>query len=369
MKVLYDYQIFRNQRYGGISRYFTNLIRFYEKEDVVVPCYHAKNYYYNKLVGGYDYKYESMLFEYINDSLSRLMTRRTLRRGGVDVFHPTSTDTYFLKYLKKEKLVVTVHDLVKELYPEFARHQVDYVDNRRKLLAAADHIIAVSNNTRDDLMAFYGVEADKVTVVYHGLPARFGKFRINLRGLPERYILYVGQRGMNKNFRPFLEAVSTLLQEDKTLSLMCVGGSEFDEEERGRIYELGLQRQVKQRNLNDEVLAACYKQALAFVFPSLYEGFGIPILEAFKMGCPIVLSDIGSFREVADGAGHYMDPLSVEDMRDKIGQVLDPENQEAVQDKVAQGRELVERFTLDNTYEHTRRVYRRVVGLGEDTSD
>ncbi len=67
MKVLYDYQIFRRQRYGGISRYFTNLVRYATEDEAYVACHHSKNYYYNKLTGGYDYKYESMIFEQIND--------------------------------------------------------------------------------------------------------------------------------------------------------------------------------------------------------------------------------------------------------------------------------------------------------------
>lgn len=361
MKVLYDYQIFRSQRYGGISRYFTNLIMFFEENEAIVPCYHPKNYYYNKLKGTYDYKYESMIFETLNDTASRWMTKNVLRRDNVDIFHPTSTDTYFLKHIRNEKLVVTVHDLVKELYPDFARHREDFIERRKKLLMAADHIIAVSNNTKEDVVSFYGVDPGKVTVVYHGLPNKFGKIRINLRGLPERYILYVGQRTQNKNFKPFLEAVSELMQDDRSLSLLCVGGGEFTEEERDMIYDMDLQKQVRQRNLNDEVLAACYKQALCFVFPSIYEGFGIPILEAFKMGCPIVLSDIASFREVAGEAGHFMDPNDVRSMREVIGYVLDGKNTKEVQDKVARGKVHVEDFTLSHTYFNTMEVYQEVL--------
>ncbi len=361
MKILYDYQIFRSQRYGGISRYFTNLIKFADEEEVVVPCYHPKNYYYNKLTEAYDYKYESMIFESFNDTVSRVMTRRQLKRDDIDVFHPTSTDTYFLKYIKEEKVVITVHDLVKELYPNFTKHQEDYIDNRSKLLAAADHIIAVSHNTREDLIGFYGVEPEKITVVYHGLPRKFGRIRINLRGLPERFILYVGQRGMNKNFKLFLEAYGEILDEDKSLSLLCVGGGEFTTEERHLINDYGVARQVKQRNLNDEVLAACYKQALAFVFPSIYEGFGIPILEAFKMECPIILSDIASFREIAGDAGNYMDPRDAESIRERIRWVIDPENDMEILSRVELGRKRSEIFTLENTYEHTMRVYQKVL--------
>lgn len=361
MKVLYDYQIFRKQRYGGISRYFTNLIRYANEDDISVPCYHAKNYYYTKLTNQFDYKYESMLFESLNDWVSRLMTKRILKQGDIEIIHPTYHDTYFLKYLKNEKIVITVHDLVRELYPEFNKHNEAYMENRLKILAASDHIIAVSHNTREDLIAYYDVAPEKITVVHHGLPLKFGKIRINLRGLPERYLLYVGQRNENKNFRRFLEAYAEILDEDKTLSLLCVGGGEFSEEERELIYNYGISRQVRQRNLNDEVLAACYKQAVAFVYPSIYEGFGMSILEAFKMACPIILSDIGSFREIAGDAGIYFNPLKTESIASVIRWSLDPDNQGTIDEKVSEGLEKVTSFTLENTYKNTYAVYEQVL--------
>ena len=363
MKVLYDYQIFRKQRYGGISRYFTNLIKFADEDEAVVPCYHSKNYYYNRLTGDFDHKYESMVFEYLNDWLSRQMTRMQLRRGDVVIFHPTYHDPYFLKMLKNEKIVVTVHDLAIERYPENFSDADTFIDNRRKILDAADHIIAVSNNTKAELLDYYGLDEDKVTVVYHGLPREFGKVNIHLRGLPERYLLYVGQRGGTKNFRRFLEAYAAAASVDKSLYLLCVGGGEFTEDERKRLEELSIEKRVQQRNLNDAVLAACYKQAVAFVFPSLYEGFGIPILEAFSMGCPVLLSDIGSFREVAKDMGHYFDPMSSESITQVIQYVLEEEHKAIVEEKRDSALTYYGEFTLENTYNNTREVYDRVLKL------
>ncbi len=361
MKVLYDYQIFRTQRYGGISRYFTNLIQWSDKENVVVPVFHSKNYYFNKLNDNFDHKYESMLVEKVNNWISKYLTRRTLRKHQIDIFHPTNYDSYFLRYLKNEKVIITVHDLGRELFPQYYGNIAIFLEEKKKLILAADHIIAVSNNTKEDLIRYYDINPDKITVVYHGLPLRFGKVNITLRGLPERYILFVGQRTDNKNFKLFLEAMSKVLVEDETLNLLCVGGGEFTENERKEIAGLGISKQVGQRNLNDEVLAACYRQALAFVYPSIYEGFGIPILEAFTMKCPTILSDIGSFREVAQDAGIYFNPNDVSMIKAQIKWVLDPDNKSKIEEKIKLGTKIAHSFTLDNTYEKTYEVYEAVL--------
>ncbi len=361
MKVLYDYQIFRKQRYGGISRYFTNLIKYAEEDDVSVPCFHSKNYYYNQHIGGYDHKYESMIFEYINDVISRRLTIQRLSRGDVDIFHPTYNDPYFLKLIKDQKMVVTVHDLAIERYPQRFNDSDAFIARRRQILDAADHIIAVSNNTKRELMDYYDVPEQRITVVYHGLSKEFGKVNIRLRGLPERYLLYVGQRRGNKNFGRFAVAFSKLIQTEKNLSLLCVGGGEITDEERSTITKLGLEKRVQQRNLNDAVLAACYKQAEAFVYPSLYEGFGIPILEAFAMHCPIILSDIGSFREVAGDYGTYFNPQNIDSIYETLKWMMNPKNKALIEERVQKGAEELTHFTLENTYLNTRKVYSKLL--------
>lgn len=360
MKVLYDYQIFRMQRYGGISRYFTNLIRCAQGDEAVVPCYHSKNYYYNKLTGGYDHKYESMVFEQLNDAVSRFLTRRRLRKGDIQIFHPTYNNLYFIKNITNQKVVITIHDLAVERYPQRFKDHKAFIEKREKLIEAADHIIAVSNNTKNEIIDYYGVSPEKVTVVYHGLPRAFGKVKIHLRGLPEKYVLYVGRRDGNKNFERFIKAFAKLSAKDDQLYLICVGGGTFTEEEQAVLGTLGIERKVQQRNLNDAVLAACYQQAAFFVFPSLYEGFGIPILEAFTMKCPVLLSDIGSFREIAGEAGHYFDPRSVDSMAALMGWAMDEAHEAELLEKVGRGYEQVTDFTLERTYLSTQAVYERL---------
>lgn len=361
MKVLYDYQIFRRQRYGGISRYFTNLVRYATEEEACVTCYHPKNYYYNKLTGGYDYKYESMIFEQLNDTISRYLTGRRLKKGDIQIFHPTYNNLYFMRQLRSEKVVITIHDLAIERFPQrFSDHKA-FIEKRKLLIEAADHIIAVSNNTKEEIIDYYNVSPEKITVVYHGLRKEFGKVSIHLRGLPNRYILYVGQRSGNKNFGRFIVAYSQILKKQPDLYLLSVGGGEFTDDERRTLQKLGIEKRVQQRNLNDAVLAACYKQAELFVFPSLYEGFGIPVLEAFAMNCPIILSDIGSFKEIAGQAGTYFDPRSIDNIADTILWALEEENKARIELRTQLGKEIVQHYSLENTYQKTHQVYEEVV--------
>lgn len=368
MKILYDYQIFRSQRYGGISRYYTNLIKYGDRKETHVPIFHSKNYYYNKLTDRFDHKYESMLFEWISNTFSKVLTYLTLHRNHIEIFHPTSNDPYFIKMIRDEKVVVTVHDLVRERFPDLNPRTESFIERRREILRKADHIIAVSEHTKEDLTSYYHIPEDKITVVYHGLPLQFGKINITLRGLPKRYLLFVGERGQNKNFVTFLEAAAPELNKDSSLYILCVGGGEFSEQEKELMNVYGIARQIRQKTLNDELLAACYNHALAFVFPSIYEGFGIPILEAMSMNCPLLISDIPSFREVAMDAGTYFDPTCVSDLRKQIRWIINENNINEVSNKVMIGKERVKHFTLDHTYAKTYNVYKKVLGIDDTTT-
>ncbi|MGY0039758.1 glycosyltransferase [Pedobacter sp. NJ-S-72] len=122
---------------------------------------------------------------------------------------------------------------------------------------------------------------------------------------PENYILFIGNRTVYKNFIFFLKAVVPILKNRKDLFILCAGGNDFNEEETQLISESGVGDQLIQRNFKDSELADYYKKALCFVFPSEYEGFGIPVLEAMACGCPVVLTNHSSFPEVAGDAGIY----------------------------------------------------------------
>lgn len=304
MRVFYDHQAFL-QPYGGVSRYFCELIKslsYNEKnyEAMLPPFYSDNLYLMNKRRVILNFKGKIYLLKKLNKGISK----RRLLKNDFDLFHPTYYDPYFLKYLVKP-FVITIHDMIHDLYPQFVND--DGTSQARRLLAQkAKKIIAVSENTKKDIVAILGIDDKKITVVY---PATCMSDKgIEKRVIEEPYLLYIGERYTYKNFKFFIKAVAGLLCKNK-ISLLCGGGKPFSKSELDLLNTLNLTDFVKHLPISsDEELASLYRNALAFCYPSLYEGFGIPILEAFACGCPVVLSRRSSFPEVAGAAGVYFEP-------------------------------------------------------------
>lgn len=360
MKVLYDYQILRMQKFGGISRYFYELssrLSQYENCDIDISCVGNINYYFkkNKSICSISPKINRWIVRDIIDWTNKNFIKRKLH-GRYDIFHPTYFDPYMVGENHK-KMVVTVYDMIHELYPSYFRDNV--AEQKRKTIHEADHIIAISESTKIDLMNLYGdIPEEKVSVIYIG--TNMEKCTdIEMRKIfPKRYILFVGQRGVYKNFDTFVAAVCPLLHEDSDLRVVCTGGGAFSEHE---LNTMGLySSRFQQINCDDKILSAAYTFAKVFVFPSKYEGFGIPTLEAFSCECPVVLSKTSSMPEVGGDAALYFDPESVQDMNDKIRKVLmdKPLCEELVEKGKKQAR--ADKFNWDVIAEQTFNCYREV---------
>jgi glycosyltransferase involved in cell wall biosynthesis len=173
--------------------------------------------------------------------------------------------------------------------------------------------------------------------------------------LPSEYILFVGSRFGYKNFEKFLKAVKNIVSLYSSYHVVCTGGGEFSESEKILINKLGLENRIHQYNVNDEEMPVYYSKAQLFVFPSLYEGFGMPILEAFACGCPTLLSNSSCFPEIAEKAALYFDPNDVDSMITMIIKVI--ESEELRKNMVAKGYERVKYFTWDETEKQTYSVY------------
>ena len=181
-----------------------------------------------------------------------------------------------------------------------------------------------------------------------------GKFR-HMDG--QKYILFVGARGGYKNFTRFIEAMRKILDRRKDLHVFCAGGGAFNYEEQKNFGEYA--GRIHQGGLSDLELADAYAGAECFVFPSEYEGFGIPILEAFACSCPVVCSEASCFPEVAGKSAEYFDPLNPDDMADKILGVLDDE---ALRKKlIVSGRGRLKIFDWDKTAAETLKCYKEAM--------
>ncbi|MGQ9847434.1 MAG: glycosyltransferase family 4 protein [Bacteroidales bacterium] len=331
LKILYDHQCYSYQDYGGVSRYYTELIRHLKQNNLAQPkvaIKYSNNQYLNSLkevvskpfLNNYQFKGKKLLL----DVLNRRISTKIISMGNFDIFHPTYFNPYFLNYLKNKPFVITVHDMTHELFPD-KMNKCDKSSEYKKLLVKkAKKIICVSNNTKNDLIKLYHVEEEKIKVIYHGNSLNYNRnlqFESSLK-LPEKYILYVGSRKYYKNFILLIKALTDLIREGKDLKVICAGGGIFSKNEIKLFTELKILDRIIQLNVDDKILGALYSNALCFVFPSLYEGFGMPILEAFSCGCPVVCSNTSSLPEIAGDAAEYFDPNNFQSIRNAVEIVL-----------------------------------------------
>lgn len=227
---------------------------------------------------------------------NRRRTIELLRSGDFDIFHPTEYDNYFLKYIGKKPFVMTVHDMIPELFFEKKSGNVEL---KRIQIEKAAHVIAVSENTKADIIDLLKVPEKKISVVYHGAPDTIEYDSKPLFDFP--YILFVGQRDGYKNFVPMIRAIAPVLEENPQIRLVCTSKS-MNEKEIALLKELRIYDRVIHVTAGNSQLMNMYHNALCMIFPSRYEGFGIPILEAWHNGCPLLLNNRSCFPEIAADA-------------------------------------------------------------------
>lgn len=367
LNILYDAQIFRQQRYGGISRYFCELAPRVARAEGAAACILAprhRNAYLRDVrsevvVGWYSGRTSRPSWPH---ALAMQATQHfTVARFKPDIVH----ETYFFGpqlQAPRALRVLTIYDMIHERFPTL--FQADNRDAKAKREAAlrADHVLCISESTRRDVMNILGLPASKLTVTH--LSASLRPTAVDgPSGTKERpYLLYVGERGGYKNFQGLLAAMrgSALLAE---LQLLCFGGGPLNEDEWAAVDRLGLQRtRITQRGGDDTTLAALYAGALCFVYPSLYEGFGIPPLEAMQCGCPVACSNTSSIPEVVGEACVYFDPAQPDSIRHALEQVVGSETLRA--ELRARGHRQAQNYSWDRCAETTLKVYRGLLGAG-----
>lgn len=362
MRILFDHQIFCLQRYGGISRYYSEIARSLasmsdNKVEIFAPVY--LNKYLSDHEGfslkGLKIPQLSKLGRFVAWGMDTALAFPLVRsRHDVDIFH----ETYYagVDYCPQSaRRIVTVHDMIYEKFKkEFpGRERI----RRLKALAVsrADHVICVSENTRRDLINLLGVDNKKISVVYHGCAYDVCVTGKSLQ-VSKPYILYVGIRGGYKNFDKLLRAYSHALKLKSELSLICFGGGPFCKAERCLMDELGIPvTSVVQISGDDSLLASLYGSAIAFVYPSLYEGFGMPLLEAMSLGCPVICSNASSFPEVVGDAAVLFDPEEVDAIQEAIEKVVF--STDLKDSLVKLGKERIKQFSWSKCARETLQVY------------
>lgn len=366
MKIAFDHQIFSSQKYGGISRYFVKLgeqlsqaTRFKADIQVIAP-FHSNDFLMN---AGAKLK----VLQISNRKLlrSRRLTRiandlvcsATLRSSRPDILH----ETYYCRRdggPKGIKRVITVYDMIHELFPQHFSTTDETSEIKRLSISRADHVICISENTRNDLVNILGVDKDKTSVIHLGFALDHKSLLIEkLRGKP--FVLYVGARGGYKNFSTLVSAYAKSHKTSSEFDLICFGGGPFGTNEINLFKKLGITESVKQVSGGDELLATHYGNASLFVYPSLYEGFGIPPLEAMSFGCAVACGNISSIPEVVGDAASFFDPRSVDSLSETLERTLF--DSDLKRHLIKKGFSRVKQFSWERCAEETFAVYKKVI--------
>jgi glycosyltransferase involved in cell wall biosynthesis len=369
IKIAYNHQVFSWQRYGGISRYVyelaTHLSRQADLEVKVLAMAYINEYLKqcpSDVVVGKKIPYiPSRQFQKMTERFNNAFSKLWQQKNLPDIVHHTFYSTESFAH-PKAKVVVTVHDMIHEKFSQFFQDKDifnrldDTSQIKKRSVEQADVIICVSENTKKDLIEFFNVDENKIKVVYHGFSNLEGNPQTVQMNLPKPYILYVGDRGRYKNFESFIKAYGNSQQLKQNFQVVCFGGGAFSQEEQSLMMSLGLNdKKVLQLSGDDGILASCYRQAAVFVYPSLYEGFGIPLLEAMSLQCPVVCSQISSIPEVAGDAAEYFDPNDLENIAEVLEKVLFSEQHSA---KLMQlGQERIQQFSWEKCAQKTKEVY------------
>jgi glycosyltransferase involved in cell wall biosynthesis len=287
--------------------------------------------------------------------------------ADVDIFHATE---HLLPPLRRVRTVFTFHDAIYALFPQYhlPMNRLFLGLMMPRFLRRADAIITVSECSKGDAVRLYGIDPARIRVIYEGVDARFQPVTDPTRlaqvraryGLPEHYVLYVGTIEPRKNLTTLLEAYANLRFAICDLRLVIAGKKGWLYESFfARLRELGLEDAVVLPGyIADEYLPALYSAANVFAFPSLYEGFGLPLLEAMACGTPVVCSNASSLPEVCDGAALLVEPTDVPALVQAMERVLSDESLRAT--LRARGLAQAAKFSWERTARETLAVYREV---------
>jgi glycosyltransferase involved in cell wall biosynthesis len=269
--------------------------------------------------------------------------------------------------------VVTIHDMSLKLHPECHPLRRRVINRPLISVAArvADAIVAVSNSARDDLLRFHNVSADRISVVHEAagpdfrpIRDRVTRDRIRLRyGLPERFVLYVGAIEPRKNLPRLVEAFAQARRQGIAHDLVCVGPYGWSSRDLyDRVDRLGLRRVIHFTGyVPAEDLPAIYSLSELFVFPSIYEGFGLPVIEAMACGTPVITSNTSSLVEIAADAAETVDPRDGDALASAL--VALATSVERRHDLGLRGIERAQQFSWSRTAKEMLALYRRVTGV------
>ncbi len=305
MKLTFDIRILSHKTYTGVENYTKYILEFLEKRINV-----------NKVFPKNKNKYISHLWCHFI---------LAFKKGNI-LFCPANTAPYFVP--KNKKLVLTVHDIAFLRYPKsfslFFRSYYKFI--MPKIINRSNKIITVSQSSKEEILKYYNIEESKIKVIHLGIDKKY-KVIQNIK--KENIILYVGSLNERKNFCSLIEAFELLNNISYKLYIIGNFSSNFIINERTKKILLRAKKNLNIKfkiNINDEELIKLYNRSKCFIFPSFYEGFGLPPLEAMSCGTPVITSNLTSMPEICADAALYIDPYDIEDIKNKIELLLNDDD-------------------------------------------
>ena len=292
-----------------------------------------------------------------------------LKRIDVDLYH---SPYYLMPYRVPVPPILTVYDLIPLLYPQYSssRARLIFRFSMSLALRSSQRTIAISHSTKDDYLKYFSIPKNSISVIPLGVEDRFHPqadseiLRIRSKyHLPKKYALYLGSNKPHKNLSTLVEAWSRIISNNSLDKYkLIVAGSWYENhtEIKNQVAGFGLNDAILfQGQLPDEDLPGLYSGAHLFMFPSLYEGFGLPVLEAMACGTPVACSDIPSLHETCGEAALFFDPWDIKDISEAI---LTLWNNKSIQHSlVSRGLEQAANFTWEKTAENTIKLYRETL--------
>ena len=325
--LVYDHQIFSISEYGGAARYFLKLIEYMNHQEKWNTELFS-GLFMNQFLKKSHIKIKGMYFPRLPkiDTKIRLPINNYfgdifLKINKPDIIHQTLYSP-IKNHNSNFAIIITIHDLIHEKLNYIMRTSVDYeqtaiIKDKANSIYQSNHIICVSESTKKDLLETYDVNTNKISVVHLGTD--IDEIEPSNIHHPNPFLLYIGERNGYKNFLRFLDVYVNNEKINEKYNLICFGAGKFNHSE---IKLINKYRKFKKKIFHikgdDKTLASLYLQAVALICPSLYEGFGLPVLEAMRLKCPVICSNIPCFLEITDSNAHFFDPYSKEEINEVI---------------------------------------------------
>ena len=354
MRIVIDKAIFSLQKTGGISRYFTELINQIKKLDPLIQIRTIKTLP----------TFTSSSLVSIKNRLHNYVISNYLKQQTSGVFH----SSYYTRYSSlKIPQIVTVYDLIYEKFPQYFNKSQEkaFIKQKKQAIQNADLLICISKAVKQDVIKHYQIPKNKLAVVHLGIspifkPIKLAKVKqqfLKQQKLDKSFFLYVGRRSKYKNFKLLARAFAKI-PKNFSVNLVCVGGGNFNSKEILLFQKLKITHKVQVfPSVSDKQLALFYNCAKAIVIPSLDEGFGLPLLEALACRCPVIVSDIPVFREIARSIPIFFKPSKVESINQAMLTVL---GKITLDNQLAKGLEYSKHFTWKKTAEKTLTLYKQL---------